>query len=335
MKQTVVGQLVGHTDQVEGSFKTAYASLYLTEKKRIILLQEVSAVMPRAYVHSDVRHWILAMGICMSSPPPRPMGYLDRRIREQLRSYVANEPELKRTRSFHAVVSTFDSMLRSFRGVRAVFDRMDADSSDTIDFDEFLIACEQLRVRKRWRILGSDDGVTADTLRALYLHADSNGDGTIDFREFVCLLALLYLMSDPAAPAMDDLHYDTQRVAHSAMTKALGAWLVFDPKGDGFIRRSQVTNVLDSLRLRTVHPQDRDMFRSLRKRLRGLPWDIYDTVTLQAFLMAVQEWTDLIPEETGSESSGRASPFGPFLSLTPRKSPVPRTLNVTPAKSTV
>ena len=190
------------------------------------------------------------------------MGYLDRRIREQLRSYVANEPELKRTRSFHAVVSTFDSMLRSFRGVRAVFDRMDADSSDTIDFDEFLIACEQLRVRKRWRILGSDDGVTADTLRALYLHADSNGDGTIDFK-FVCLLALLYLMSDPAAPAMDDLHYDTQRVAHSAMTKALGAWLVFDPKGDGFIRRSQVTNVLDSLRLRTVHPQDRDMFRSL------------------------------------------------------------------------
>ena len=212
---------------------------------------------------------------------------------------------------------------------------MDADSSDTIDFDEFLIACEQLRVRKRWRILGSDDGVTADTLRALYLHADSNGDGTIDFREFVCLLALLYLMSDPAAPAMDDLHNDTQRVAHSAMTKALGAWLVFDPRGDGFIRRSQVTNVLDSLSLRTVHPQDRNMFRSLRKRLRGLPWDIYGTVTLQAFLMAVQEWTDLIPEETGSESSGHASPFGSFLSLTPRKSPVPRTLNVTPAKSTV
>ena len=50
---------------------------------------------------------------------PRPMGYLDRRIREQLQSYVANEPELKRARSFHGLVSTFDSMLRSFRDVRA------------------------------------------------------------------------------------------------------------------------------------------------------------------------------------------------------------------------
>ena len=38
-----------------------------------------------------------------------------------------------------------------------------------------------------------------------------------------------------------------------------GAWLVFDPKGDGFIRRSQVTNVLDSrfLTRRISHEKSR------------------------------------------------------------------------------
>ncbi len=272
------------------------------------------------------------MGLCISSMKPRPMGYLDRRIREQLQSYVANEPELKRARSFHGLVSTFDSMLRSFRDVRAVFDRMDADNSDTIEFDEFLVACDHLRIRKRWRIFGSDDGVALDTLRAVYLHADSNGDGTIDYREFVCLLALLYLMSDPAAPDMEDPQSDTQRVAHNAMTKALDAWLLFDPKGEGFIRRSQVSSVLDSLSLRKIHPEDRGMFRSLRARLRGLPCDSYGTVTLQAFLVAVQGWIDLIPKEEGSKRAPN-SPFGSFLSLTPRRSPVPTELNTTPVKT--
>ena len=64
-----------------------------------------------------------------------------------------------------------------------MFDRVDADKNGAIDESELKLLLAELDTADL------DDATIAD----IFAQADANGDGSIDYREFVALAAVLYL----------------------------------------------------------------------------------------------------------------------------------------------
>jgi Ca2+-binding EF-hand superfamily protein len=187
-------------------------------------------------------------------------------------------------------------MLRAFEDIRVVFDRVDADKNGAIDESELKLLLAELDTADL------DDATIAD----IFAQADANGDGSIDYREFVALAAVLYLMSDRDPGAPPESETEARRLVHVALDRVLEAWLYFDRDRRGFISRAEVK---DGLRVYKGEARDQATGGKKKKahvgvdsnllaaRFEEINWGRHDVVTFQEFLYAVEGWVGLEDEE--------------------------------------
>ena len=241
------------------------------------------------------------MGGChsgSSSARARDMSALDLALVSRLRTYIATHPEVTASKSLTKVALSFDAMLKSFEAIRVVFTRVDADSNGTIEYEEFLAACRELRV---------EGEKSADLLREVYETADVNHDGHVDFREFIMALTLAFLIAATARVERGDEvierpnaneETEAEFLTHRCLDKVLEAWLLFDDTGEGFIRKTDVTRALASFEdgARGDHTAGASS-KLISARFGEMNWDETDTISFHEFLYAVEGWCGLEDEE--------------------------------------
>lgn len=237
------------------------------------------------------------MGGCLSSGSSaraRDMSALDLALASRLQTYIATHPEVHASKSLTKVALSFNAMLKSFEAIRVVFTRVDADSNGTIEYEEFLAACAELRV---------EGEKSAGLLRDVYETADVNRDGHVDFREFVMALTLAFLIAaaervengeEVVSRPNEKKETEAEFLTHRCLDEVLEAWLLFDDAGEGFIHKKNVTSALASFAdgARGDHNAGASS-KLISARFSEMNWDETDTISFQEFLYAVEGWCGL------------------------------------------
>ena len=260
------------------------------------------------------------MGGCVSSPS-QDASALDLALAQRLKTYISTHPEVHAAKSLHRVALNFGSMLKSFEALRVGFTRIDTDHNGRITWEEFISACGELKFKQN---------ENNELLKEVYSTADVNDDGHVDFREFVTALTLAYLIHEASAKVrgggtgdttgdtdenkerltgkegskgldktVSQLRRETEaeRLTHTALDKVLEAWLIFDPKGSGFIQKKNVHAALASFSSETEKGKVGASSKLINSRFGEMNFGSNNAISFQEFLYAIEGWCGMGDEE--------------------------------------
>ena len=157
--------------------------------------------------------------------------------------------------------------------MRKMFQQIDTDNNGTIDKAEFTAACTKMQV------------TDSHVVDMIYSETDMNHDQQVDFKEFILMIACLYLTAD--------IKTDEGNTIANALNKVLEAFMFFDSDNDGFIEKSEVTKVLNEST--PVGGNGSDVLTSAR--FEEMDWDHNARVSFKEFLFAVESWVGLDEED--------------------------------------
>ena len=174
-----------------------------------------------------------------------------------------------------------------FNGCRSVFKATDKDGDGRIQLSEFQESALALQLQ-----------LPKAVLESIYHEADMNNDRTIDFREFVVLLVLVWLLrpqtegaAGPAAGGID-----------KAMDTLVAAFRFFDKDNSGSIDREEVFQALDSDDVSSSRAKHHSAPRSgagqtaSRHRFQEMDFSKDGKVTFPEFVLAVETWAGVDEE---------------------------------------
>mmetsp|Transcript_7229 Transcript_7229/g.17940 ORF Transcript_7229/g.17940 Transcript_7229/m.17940 type:complete len:235 (-) Transcript_7229:492-1196(-) len=203
------------------------------------------------------------------SSPRRRQGALDEIMATKVTEYIA-EHRVEPSKSLNQIIMKFPAILKAFEGIRVVFKQIDTDHNGTIEKSEFVAACERMNV-----------GAEHDVLLKIYEEADIDQDGHVDYKEFIIMITVLFLMTD-AHMGVDGVE---ATLIHNAIQKVLEAFLFFDRDGDGFIEKTEVTKIMsEGEKGKTVLSAH---------RFEEMDWDQTGRVNFKEFLFTVEGWVGL------------------------------------------
>jgi calcium-binding protein CML len=210
--------------------------------------------------------------------------YLDDKLAEVIKN-KAQRQESKAS-SFNKLLLRFSSLNKGFLKCREVFHSLDADGNNVVDLEELRLGCAKL---------GFD--VSDDLVIKIFDASDLDGNRVVDFREFIVVLAILYMFStengsDPP-PGLDKAIVKTFSLAEEA-------FCYFDSSRDGYMDRSEVLSALKETGVpgKRGQGQKRSSTMSesssnnstIAKRFEEMDWDNNGQISFKEFLYAVQGW---------------------------------------------
>lgn len=175
-------------------------------------------------------------------------------------------------KAFNSIIMKFPKIDATFEKVRVTFRRFDKDGSGTIDLNELKECFRQLKV-----------SFSDEEVKAFHQESDMDSSKGVDFKEFIVVLALVYLLgkcnegtsrSRIGLPELEAT-FDT----------IVDAYLFFDKDGDGYVSKAEIiaaTNEFSSGK--NVNDQIGI------KRFEEMDWDRNGLITFKEFLFAFTNW---------------------------------------------
>ena len=166
-----------------------------------------------------------------------------------------------------------------FLGCRSVFNQMDSNGDGTIKLAEFQASALQ-------RELQLDEA----TLRGLYAQADLDHDNDVQFKEFVVLLVLAWLLRSTERAE------GSLALLDKAMQTLVDAFHFFDRANRGWITQGDVQKALGteegSVHSRVTVAPD----AAVGQRFSEMDFSKDGRVTFPEFVLALESWADLDEE---------------------------------------
>ncbi|KAK9819554.1 hypothetical protein WJX81_000741 [Elliptochloris bilobata] len=199
--------------------------------------------------------------------------------------------------SFHRLLLRFDQLRRGFEKCHTLFREIDTDKNGVIDLRE-------LRAGVARRGFHISDALLLSTFDS----ADMGNNHTIDFKEFILVLAIVsFLAQSGTAEALDaDIPHTFQLAEES--------FLFFDASHDGYIQREELMAALaepsDAVHHQADASKQQDAGGSsasqdLSRRFEEMDFDHDGTVSFKEFLFALVGW--VLEEDAEEPGSSRAS----------------------------
>mmetsp|Transcript_3581 Transcript_3581/g.6270 ORF Transcript_3581/g.6270 Transcript_3581/m.6270 type:complete len:340 (-) Transcript_3581:1845-2864(-) len=225
---------------------------------------------------------------------------LERKIASTIRT-ISKSPKRKDTskiKSINALLMKLPKLASGFEKCRATFSFLDTDSNGSLDLDELVKGCQLMRFAS-----------TESVIREVFTASHIQGESTLEFREFLIALALLYLLHYEDDNISDD---EASKSVRESMEIALEAFFYFDIGGDGFLQKEEVM-------IGMVDPDDRKHDRkgsfkaesqggagssaleSLSKVFFEMDADHSGIVSFTEFLFAVASWAGLEDDDDEEE----------------------------------
>ncbi|CAM6103084.1 unnamed protein product [Calypogeia fissa] len=155
------------------------------------------------------------------------------------------EAMAERAKRGQSTIKTFDSIIlkfpkidEAFEAVKTVFKKFDVDRSGTIDLGELRTCFEELQVN-----------FTEEEVREYYEESDLDGSQGIDFKEFIILLALVYLLGEPIEGSSHKAQHSKIGLPQLEATfdTIVQAFVFFDANGDGYISKEEIIQPINQI----------------------------------------------------------------------------------------
>lgn len=221
------------------------------------------------------------MGNCLSGTPanarsnkaPGPPSKLDLQLIEAIKKYALEHGSS--IKSLNSCLLKFPTVAEGFETVRKVFTEHDTNSDGALDLEEFHRAC----VDMKWPI-------PQEKLDTIYKESDMDDSQSIDFKEFVVIVTIVYLL-EPFTSEEDDA------ALRKAIDICVSLFCFFDVDRSGFIQKTEVDKVLD-VALPGGGAGKGDL---AALRFHEMDWNTDNRVSFKEFLFAMESWVGVDEEE--------------------------------------
>ncbi|KAI5067310.1 hypothetical protein GOP47_0017838 [Adiantum capillus-veneris] len=166
-------------------------------------------------------------------------------------------------KTFNSIIMMFPRIDKTFEAVRDTFKRFDKNGNGTLELEELKECFIELQV-----------SFTDEEVKELYAESDMNANSGIDFKEFIVLLALVYLLTSPSdkSNVSSSLRCCKSRLGlaqlEESFDKIADAFVFFDKDCDGYVSKSEIVEAIGQ-----ASPGSRNADRIGLKRFEEMDWD--------------------------------------------------------------
>lgn len=189
-------------------------------------------------------------------------------------------------RTFNSIIMMFPKIDKTFEAVRDTFKRFDKNGNGTLELEELKECFRELQV-----------SLTEEEVKDLYAESDMNANSGIDFKEFIVLLALVYLLASHVYKSSVASNLPRKSCLgltqlEKSFDKIADAFVFFDKDCDGFVSKNEIVEAIGQ-----ASPGSRHADRIGLKRFEEMDWDKNGLITFKEFLFAFTNWVGVKDEE--------------------------------------
>lgn len=194
---------------------------------------------------------------------------LEAKILKTMRSRESQGTSMK---SFNTIILKFPKIDASLRKCKAIFEQFDEDKSGSIDPKELNHCFRELEI-----------DFTDEEIKDIFKECDINDDLRINFKEFIVLLCLVYLLKKDGTSSrmgIPDLETTFETMVDS--------FVFLDKNKDGYVSKEEMVGAINE-----TTTGERSSGRIAMRRFEEMDWDKNGTVNFKEFLFAFTKWVGL------------------------------------------
>ncbi|KAL6002755.1 hypothetical protein ACLOJK_022975 [Asimina triloba] len=199
---------------------------------------------------------------------------LERKMSEAIKQKAATGSNT--FRSINSIILRFPKFKEGLRNIRSVFEEYDEDSNGTIDSEELKKCLQNLQIQ-----------LTEKEIFDLYHSCDVDGNEGIQFNEFVVLLCLIYVLSEPSSASSSTSRMGLPQL-EATFDTIIQAFLFLDNNGDGRLNKKDMVRALNDASRWEKAPG-----HVTKRRFKEMDWTKHGKVSFKEFLYTFINWVGL------------------------------------------
>uniref|UniRef100_A0A2N9G5V1 EF-hand domain-containing protein n=1 Tax=Fagus sylvatica TaxID=28930 RepID=A0A2N9G5V1_FAGSY len=182
-------------------------------------------------------------------------------------------------KSINSIIMKFPQFRDGLKNIGVVFEQYDEDSNGTIDREELKKCLQKLQLH-----------LTEEEVEDLFHSCDIDGSEGIQFKEFIVLLCLIYLLKEPSST-------DTTSRLGSPQLEAtfdtiIEVFLFLDKSGNGNLNKKDMVKALNE-----TSPWEKSPSHITKSRFKEMDWDKNGKISFREFLFAFIDWVGIDMDE--------------------------------------
>ncbi|XP_058183058.1 probable calcium-binding protein CML22 isoform X2 [Rhododendron vialii] len=198
---------------------------------------------------------------------------LDTKVERKMMEIKRSTSKDSNFRSVNGIILRFPQIKEGLKDIRGVFEQLDEDSNGTIDREELNKCLDDLQFHLAEKEI--DD---------IFQSCDVNGSEGIQFKEFIVLLCLIYLLMDHSYSPQATSQIGSPQLKATFDT-IIEAFLFLDKNGDGKLNKKDMAKSLNE-----DSPWEKAPAHITRSRFQEMDWDRNGKVTFREFLFSLINW---------------------------------------------
>jgi len=198
---------------------------------------------------------------------------LEAKLRQGLSDYQKRNANKKKIKTFNTVMMKFPKVEAGFKACKSTFSQYAKGKDNTLNLADFEVCCKAMNFH-----------VTQEMIRKVFNASDVDGSRSIDSKEFVLTICILYVMEE--FPEDSGVTGEVKE-AFELVTEA---FIFLDENNDGSVSKSEVMMALNT----ASTPGSRGI---VEKRFAEMDWDQNGNISFKEFLLGMEAWVGLDDDE--------------------------------------
>lgn len=201
---------------------------------------------------------------------------LDAKLERKMMEVKRSASRDSNFRSVNGIILRFPQIKEGLKDIRGVFEKFDEDSNGTVDREELKKCLHDLQLHLPKKEI--DD---------IFQSCDVNGSEGIQFKEFIVLMCLVYLLIDHSNSTQTTSQIGSPQLK-ATFDVIIEAFLFLDKNGDGKLNKKDMAKSLNE-----DSPWEKSPAHITRSRFQEMDWDRDGKVTLREFLFSLIDWVGI------------------------------------------
>ncbi|KAH6778151.1 Calcium-binding EF-hand family protein [Perilla frutescens var. hirtella] len=201
---------------------------------------------------------------------------LDDTLEKKMMEIKRNPSRNINFKSIDSIIMKFPQFREGLKEIREIFEQYDEDSNGTIDNEE-LKKC----------LHAFEFSISDEEIDDLFSYCDMDENEGIQFKEFIVLVCLIYLLTDAPTSPNTKLKMCSPKI-EATFNTIIEVFLFLDKNGVGKLKKKDVVKALNE-----ASPREKSPSHITRSRFREMDWDKNGKVSFKEFLFSFIGWVGI------------------------------------------